>query len=516
MGQLFGKPNECYRCARVGETTTVHPDCYNLFAKECRAEDIMDRLWVASTWRYPWSEAKPLLLPPDLDIDTGIDCVAAVGHLPQLLALPNIPARIIWESVSNAMILRYTSVLSLARRLSAANDDGMVSLPLCMIYAWDRGTSPTIREAVTEPFIRLTIDYQGLKIIERLEALPERRGVQAETEAFVVEKAECFARVVASFKYGLAHLKNVSSTDLKMWDTPAPPNWEECLVSPPSSRPPGIIKTIEMRYSTGITLFVCGIVTVAIHTHTSKAPCASKTFERLSYRAQGSALWLYVPLSSDDGITAFGVRMKTKMDDLYSRATATFLFRFARSGDLAIGRHHHAQTTDFVSATSPDCTLIYSVPSFGISDYGVCPRVGGNVQITLFTPMGNPPSRFTFFSSGSLEAVFSTTVFYDEETGFCMGILIKYNDGTRRALGQCRLGVDPTQYCTAPTHLCHYPITHQRPGERFPEEGFIAEFTTDLKHGHNEEAAREWECCQVKGNLQFWFHHTKSVLQVVD
>lgn len=273
-------------------------------------------------------------------------------------------------------------------------------------------------------------------------------------------------------------------------------------------------------------------MTVAIHTHTSRSPCASKTFERLSYQTRGTIVWLYVPLSSDDGITAFGTRLKWEFEGRYSRGTPCFLvgsnvlrvdrskltdkFRFARSGDLAIGPYHDEDTTDFVSATSISCTLIYSFPEMAISDTGVCPKMGDNAQITPFTPVADPPFKYAFFSSGSLEAVFSTTVFYEEESRFCKGIIIKYHDGTRRALGQCRLGVDPTQYCTAPSHLCHSRITHYRPGATFPRHGVSVEFTTEPKHQHNEEATRDWECCRMKGILQFWCNSSQTALQVVD
>lgn len=327
-------------------------------------------------------------------------------------------------------------------------------------------------------------------------------------------------------------MKIVSSTDLKIWDTPAPPNLEECLVSPPSRRPPRLLKTVETRYSTGITFLLSGNLTVAIHAHTSKSPCASKTFERLSYRTRGPIVWLYVPLSSEDGITAFGTRLKWESQGRYSRGTPCFLvgsnglrvdrskltdkFRFARSGDLAIGPRHDEDTTDFVSATSIGCTLIYSIPEMVISDIGVCPKMGENVQITPFTPVGDPPFKYAFFSSGSLEAVFSTTVFYEKESQFCKGIIIKYHNGTRRALGQCRLGVDPTQYCTAPSHLCHSPITHYRPDAKFPRHGVSVEFTTEPKLQHNEEATRDWECYRMKGILQFWFNSSQTALQVVD
>lgn len=80
--------------------------------------------------------------------------------------------------------------------------------------------------------------------------------------------------------------------------------------------------TIDTDLSTGLTFFVSLGVTYAIHSHTAQAPCAKVTFDHLSPQRQPYIAWVYIPLTREDNIQAFGIRKQQVNGQL---RTACFL-----------------------------------------------------------------------------------------------------------------------------------------------------------------------------------------------
>lgn len=106
--------------------------------------------------------------------------------------------------------------------------------------------------------------------------------------------------------------------------------------------------------------------------------------------------------------------------------------------------------------------MIYSEPKEGrpISFFGS--RQGPPLSQPLPAPFRLedpgcwPVSANGYFSWAPLSNVSSTLAFYDANTGFCRGILFHYQNGGCRAVGQCRLGVDPAEAVVRPVQFCFW------------------------------------------------------------
>lgn len=149
-------------------------------------------------------------------------------------------------------------------------------------------------------------------------------------------------------------------------------------------------------------------------------------------------------------------------------------------------------------------TLIHEVPyDKGISFMAVDKIARTTSRITT--------NRMDFFyfathSYASLEGVVNAHVFKDKEQGVCRGILLEYEDGTQRALGQCRLGLDTVQCYKHPTKF-HYAIVEsssyiKKHHYKCLQAAFDAESGLFSTHDTSE-----WKTCPMKGFLQISFSH---------
>ncbi len=62
-GRLLCWLPNCWRCELSPEAVGIHSDCFSLFREECKAEDALDRLWVAAA-RNPGAERQTSILIP--------------------------------------------------------------------------------------------------------------------------------------------------------------------------------------------------------------------------------------------------------------------------------------------------------------------------------------------------------------------------------------------------------------------------------------------------------------------
>ena len=67
------------------------------------------------------------------------------------------------------------------------------------------------------------------------------------------------------------------------------------------------------------------------------------------------------------------------------------------------------------------------------------------------------------FSAAPLDNVALAKVFHQEGRSYCRGLLFVYQDGAQRALGDCRVGVDPYETYETPRTL--YILTDIQTGE---------------------------------------------------
>lgn len=111
------------------------------------------------------------------------------------------------------------------------------------------------------------------------------------------------------------------------------------------------------------------------------------------------------------------------------------------------------------------------------------------------------PFRSASYSSAPLRNVIRAQVFYERRASAsaCRGIVLEYRDGSKRALGQCRLGVDQSEECFEPARLCY--------GSLGKNSVQVTVCSRGGSHaGHEEETG--WTCCSMRGVLEFWFSET--------
>ena len=201
---IFCRHPRCTRCLTADESATIHTDCFNLFRRRCRAENKLQRLWVTATWRYPWRQAPPLVLPPD-DIWDPIDDVARICRIPGLRRLPAEIKQIIWDYSQPNIIGRFSAVKRLADSLSTPQQDELVALPLCDVGTWHRGEDPITCKTAMNPIVRLTVDSWGLKRIDRDSKSTKAREYRKDRHVFVVERPERLSGISVVFKVHIHH-----------------------------------------------------------------------------------------------------------------------------------------------------------------------------------------------------------------------------------------------------------------------------------------------------------------------
>lgn len=125
-----------------------------------------------------------------------------------------------------------------------------------------------------------------------------------------------------------------------------------------------------------------------------------------------------------------------------------------------------------------------------------------------------------FFSSASLEGILNVHVFTVSWKKLCKGILIEYENGSKRAMGQCRLGLDEVQSWHKPLGMHSVPAEYERNVCDLINESRTsksAQITFDSESSHvTEDGSLEENYYELKGRLNFWFTFHEVELQFVD
>jgi len=113
-----------------------------------------------------------------------------------------------------------------------------------------------------------------------------------------------------------------------------------------------------------------------------------------------------------------------------------------------------------------------------------------------------------------LEQVIRAQVFSCPETGFSQAILFDYENGAQRAVGHCRIGVDPFVTYTKPSRICSYINDYDLAGEA-PFFAVLIESgsESESEHSHDEEG---WACHGMRGDLHFWSNNEQSYVEVIE
>lgn len=169
----------------------------------------------------------------------------------------------------------------------------------------------------------------------------------------------------------------------------------------------------------------------------------------------------------------------------------------------------------------------------GISALGAFPKSTlGDEDNPVFSDLSGPehcPPRFRTgssavnFSAAPLGEVTVARVFYQKGRPFSRGLLLEYQSGAQRALGDCRVGVDPYETYETPRTLCASLL--RVPGKYMAREvwGMRVHFTDESPCSCDDDddggGGDDWvvrrDFYEMTGTLRFWFTHELNALEVL-
>lgn len=115
--------------------------------------------------------------------------------------------------------------------------------------------------------------------------------------------------------------------------------------------------------------------------------------------------------------------------------------------------------------------------------------------------------RQAFFSRASLEKVVSTRVFVSDTASF-LGAIFKYENGTERAVGECRVGRVAEVVCESPRYIC---ITAPLPWSSLCQCNF-RQFVTQVRFVQRMCEGGRGCCHPMVGEMRFWLTDINNVV----
>ncbi len=227
----------------------------------------------------------------------------------------------------------------------------------------------------------------------------------------------------------------------------------------------------------------------------------------LGDRGRTPVVWIYLPISTRDRVLLLGTRCALQSED------RCILVRTKLAGDIIIGKELRDNAEDCWLAAPAPVVMLYGDPKPGqnITFFG-----GHNKTMlpdpALLRPFELPGSDSGehfggqgYFSWAPLSSVSSVVVFSDESTGACRGILFRYHDGGVRAVGQCRLHVDPTASVLQPARICFRCDSVSRPfNEPIHTSRVIFKRVHSGSGASSSKVDDGWESRPMEGIVKFW------------
>jgi len=185
------------------------------------------------------------------------------------------------------------------------------------------------------------------------------------------------------------------------------------------------------------------------------------------------------------------------------------------TGDTELGRHFGHAQGDCILGQAP-MTFIYGEPKedrpvelVGAYCTG---SVGDTVVPVPFQLIEVPLSRGSgYISRAPLTHIRSALVF-SRSNGLCAGILLRYENGGVRAVGQCRIHVDASESFTNPSRFCFRFCTRVSGYKA----GVRVEFGADGPDSPHLHEGGAWQCFPLRGTLEFTFTPSWSRIAMIE
>lgn len=175
------------------------------------------------------------------------------------------------------------------------------------------------------------------------------------------------------------------------------------------------------------------------------------------------------------------------------------------------------QPSEFSLIKEPQ-TLIYAknepLPIFFIGAYSRKDRLRKAApprpNYALRPPLSLEDAHFSY---ACLHRAHQIRVFIVPDTLFCRGLIICSVDG-QRALGQCRVGIDPVKELINPLRFCFKNTTYWQADLERELSCVQVECCSSVKNHVHEDMG--WTCCRMSGDLIFWFTEEETKLEHLD
>ncbi|GAW23381.1 hypothetical protein ANO14919_129390 [Xylariales sp. No.14919] len=511
-GFLLCRRPGCRQCAGSPEFVPLHWDCFEIFRTQSSIDwdDVLCRLWVAASWRTPWRGASPMCFPIDAARSSSLKALCSICKLPQLHRLPLELLQMVQSYSEHALMWRGALAFDLAAHISNKTPSGLTTMPLKDIFFWEREKQLQVTSSQSLPLIRITVDSIGISKIERIS--PQAyKGECYSSRVYVVEQEQAVFKCKVQFKDGFSRLELASSSPLSppaIWNTPDPPDLQLCRAYERKSLSQyQRFFAVEVTSIRGITFFFSSRQLYAIHIHRSGGLSALSSFQRLPPRRRRSVSWCYLPITNQDRILVLGVRTLPNQH-------INILVRMEKAGDLIIGQYMSSPAEDRCLGWHAPITLVYGEPQEGqpvpyFGAYCQPPTRKFPKRLQAYKPKSFPISEETCFSMASLEGLQSVEVFYDQDGQHCRGMLLYYQNGGCRAVGQCRIHVDSSKQFLQPSQIC-FRTNSLRGNGHVVLYNVQVDWRAD-SHRHEEKG---WACQPLDGILVFWYTHNSSFMAI--
>ncbi len=187
-GRLLCRVPDCPTCLISDECIPIHEACFDIFVQRCLAPDALCRLWILAAWRSPWRRAWPVHFSPP-PVDRGIlQAMSEFSGVPMLHTLPQELVDMIRRQSQDSLLWRCAEAFRLAAHIDDTPPEPLLTLPLREVHSWVRGgrlarvTTPTS----PLPMLRLAVDQDGIRSIERLLTCPPYAGECSTRSVFIL------------------------------------------------------------------------------------------------------------------------------------------------------------------------------------------------------------------------------------------------------------------------------------------------------------------------------------------
>ncbi|QYT02936.1 hypothetical protein H0G86_009918 [Trichoderma simmonsii] len=412
----------------------------------------------------------------------------------------------------------------LAAWISRTSPQPVRAMPLRSVLSWERDGELRRVEPSSPPLpvIKLTIDCEGIRRMERLPARPQYSKLwsrPANHLAYIVEDEASLEGVKVQLKDGRFRLKlprQLRNVRLHVWNSPTPPNLSLCMGYPKKITPIQRFNVVELSEIRGITFYLNTTVVLAMHIHLTEQESTLWTDKAVLEEKRPDVIFsepirVYLPLPKGDQITYLGANGS---DD---RLNAIFV-RMEKAGDITIGQRQGGTGEDKILAAQNSVSLVYCEPNkremlpfFGA--YQASPAIFDVSSRPIFAnPSANWMGPFTYYSWASLDGVSSVRIFYEDDFDFCRGLMFYYENGASRTVGDCRVQRDREATVKTPTQICfRTKIPESDNGEN--GIGTVCKLRVEFEHhnGHDDEL---WHCLPFRGIMRFWIARGFSWLSV--